>query len=69
MSASSHRFLVTTYDYDLWQVVVEAANQDEALSKAARIYLADGFGANDTVAYHHGDLKFAAVPVVAEVRK
>ena len=43
-AANRQRFLVTGFDHDVWQIIVEAPNPVDAISKAKNIYTTDGFG-------------------------
>lgn len=64
----SNRYVVSAFDYDLWQVVVEAGSRLEARRKAEMIYLADGFGSADAFAAAGSDLRWHVQPLVLEVR-
>jgi len=57
------RYHVTAFDYDLWEVVVEALNSAQAVAKAKRIYCFNGFDAEDTCDH---DVVWRAGPVHEE---
>jgi hypothetical protein len=63
--ASATRFLVRAYDHDLLEVVVEAADREDAISQAERMYLAGG-SIDADVFGSCGALRWYAVPIFSE---
>jgi hypothetical protein len=67
--ASFRRFMVKAFDYEQWTIIVEAASREEAIDKAEKIYLADGFGPSDGFQLTGKSFLWRAEPLVQEVRK
>ena len=69
MSWAAHqRYIVSAFDYDLWQVVVEAGSREDAVRKAQAIYEIDGFGNTDAFTLLDRKVRWSAEPLVREVQ-
>ena len=60
------RYVVSAFDYGLWQVVVEASGEADAINKAHRIYCFNGY---DEFTRVDDDLRWTAKPLVREVSR
>lgn len=63
---SLQRYVVSAYDYGLWQVVVEASSEPDAINKAQRIYCFNSF---DEFSLVDDDVRWSATPLVGEVAR
>lgn len=59
------RYVVSAYDYGLWQVVVEAFSKRDAINKAQAIYCFNGF--TDEFAFIDDNVSWSATPLLSEV--
>ena len=64
--ASSSRYVVSAFDYDLWQVVVEAFSERDAINKAQAIYCFNGF---EEFSLTDGNDRSSANPMDGEVAR
>jgi hypothetical protein len=62
---STTRYVVTALDYDLWQIVVEAFSERDAINKAHAIYSFNRFEESCLV---DSNVSWSATPLVREVR-
>lgn len=60
------RYVVSAYDYGLWQIVVEALSEPDAINKAMRIYCFNSFEEFSLV---DSDVRWSATPLVGEVSR
>ena len=67
--AAARRFVVKGYDYEEWSIIVEASDYNEAIRKAEKIYLVDGFGNTDAFTLVDHQLTWIATALVTEVRR
>ena len=63
---SLRRYVVSAYDYGLWQVVVEASGEADAINKAQRIYCVNGYEEFSRV---DDDVQWTVKPLVREVSR
>ena len=61
---SLQRYVVSAYDYGLWQIVVEASSEPDAINKAQRIY---AFNTFDEFSPIDSDVRWSATQLVGEV--
>ena len=61
---SSMRYVVSAFDYGLWQVVVEAFSERDAINKAQAIYSFNGF---EEFSFVDSNVRWDAKPLVGEV--
>ena len=63
---SSTRYVVSAFDYSLWQIVVEAFSEADAINKAQGIYCFNGF---EEFSFVDNNVRWSAVPLVGEVSR
>jgi hypothetical protein len=68
-ASSSQRFAVTVFDYGIWNIVLEASNEAEAIAKAKNIYSLDALGGTYAFDPLLGDMSWNARPLVSEVHR
>ncbi|MGE0677202.1 hypothetical protein [Pseudolabrys sp.] len=66
MSAAPSRYLVSAFDYGLFQVVVEASSERDAINKAHFIY---AFNGRDEFTCIDSDVRWEARLLVPEVAR